>query len=913
MTPARWQQVKSVVEDAADEQDTRARAAFVERVCAGDPDLQREVESLLAHHSERLDEFAEDLRTSSVKHAESDAGRRVGAYRIVRELGRGGMGAVYLAERADERFRKRVAIKILKRGTDTDEVLRRFEAERQILAQLDHPNIARLLDAGTAEDGLPFFVMEYVDGASITKFCAAQNLSTRARVELFLRVCDAVQFAHRHLVVHRDIKPGNILVTAEGEPKLLDFGIAKLLAPDASTILLTAPQHQRLTPGYASPEQVRGETITTVSDVYSLGALLYELLSNRGPHEFPTDHPSTTDLLRIIVEQEPRRPSSATTAADTRRELRGDLDNILLTALRKEPGRRYSGVTAFADDLRRYLQDRPVRARRATFGYRASKFLARNKVAVAATALVLLATFAGATAYVLQTRRTAFHAQREAAHFRDLRKLANLFIFKYHDGIAALPGSTGLRKELVRDALDYLNNLAGKGTADPELLREIGTAYKRIADVQGGVLSSAKTGGTLSASNLGDTAGALENYRKALSIREQLAQVRPGDKATQFELAEIYINLGQISVVMGRPAEAAAHFAQAIRMLRRIVDKDPHDKLARAELRASYSALAQPLGLQTNNVGDTEGALEALRQGIAIGESLAAEEPENLAFRQGLAVSYGDAARLSLNSGRTADAVDYASKALAIGESLVAKNPQDPLYRRELAIQHRNVGGPLLQTGDAAGALKQFRQAVSIFEQLAKEDPNDARTRRSSAYAYRDLAEALAATGNRADAETNFRRALRIFEELAAKDSKNALLLTQQSITHSKMSSFFADGQDLPGAISSGQRAVEIAASLVAANRKDNGARKMLAESYAQLGRAFALRASSETASVDQQKQDWEQARLWYQKSQDTWSELTQQTRAGSADAEKRAAVVSALARCDAALAQLSSPSRAEP
>ena len=904
MTHEEWQRVKTVVADAA-ELPPAERMAFVARQCSDDPALRLEVESVLAHAGDRFERAADAMGGAAESNAEESLkGARLGAYEIVREIGRGGMGAVYLARRADEEFEKEVAIKLLKRGTDTDEVLRRFRTERQILARLEHPNIARLIDAGTTPDGLPYFVMEYVNGARITDFCRDENLNIPQRLELFLKVCAAVHFAHRNLVVHRDLKPGNILITPEREPKLLDFGIAKLLSPDAEFAPMTAQDRQHFTPGYASPEQVRGEPVTTVSDVYSLGAILYELLSGRSSHAFATQHPSATELFRVIVEQQPPRASSVAPTAETRRELRGDLDNILRTALRKEPERRYSGATAFADDIRRCLDGHPVRARPATFAYRAAKFIGRNKIAVAAAVLVLSAVLFGITAYVMETRRTAFHAQREAAHFRDLRKLANLFVFKYQDGIAALPGSTELRKELVKDALEYLNNLASKGTDDPALLRELGTAYKRIADVQGGVLSSVTTGGTLSISNLGDTAGALENYAKALTIREQLARLQPDNKGIQIELAEIYANLGQINVALGKPAEAAEHFRQAIRMLRSLVEKEPNDKTVLAQLRSSYWGLASVLALQPSNLGDTKGALEAMRNGISIGETLLAQEPQNVAYRQSLATGYGETGRLFFNDGRIADALDYYRKALAIGESLVLENPTNPLSRRELAVQHRNVGAALLESGEKAGALEHFRQAIALFEQLVKDDPKDARTRRSSAYGYRDLGEALAANGDRVEAEKNFNTALGIFEELAAKDPKNGILISQQALTHLKMSRYSADGDDLPPALNSAQRAVKIGESLVSANAKDVSARKTLADSYAQLGKCFALLGSKQSSSSDEQREHWQQARNSYQKSAQIWGELGDRGNLSEGDAKKRSDVAAEITRCDELLSQ---------
>ena len=894
MDASRWQQIKAILDAAVEYTAATERAAFLDRACENDTALRSEVASLLAHHTDRLDEFADRLRASGAEIDGRLLGQRLGAYRIVRELGRGGMGVVYLGERADERFEKRVAIKLLKRGTDTDEVLRRFDAERHILARLDHPNVARLLDAGTTDDGLPFLVMEHVEGAPITEFCAARDLPLRARLELTLKICDAVQFAHRNLIVHRDIKPANILVTPEGEPKLLDFGIAKLLAADAGTIEVTAGDQQRFSAAYASPEQIRGDAITTASDVYALGALLYELLAGGPPHQFSSARPSATELLRVVAEQEAPRVSVNATSSETRRQLRGDLDNILLTALAKEPDRRYSGVAALADDIRRYLDGRPVRARPATFGYRASKFVRRNKVAVAATALVCLGASIAATAYVAQARR-------EAAYFRDLRKLANLFIFKYHDGITALPGSTELRKELVKDALDYLNNLASERINDPELLRELGTAYKRIADVQGGILTNEATGITVSAANLGDTAGALDNYRKALEVRRRVAALRPGDRRVQYELAESHANMGEISLTLGKAAEGAGYLRDGVRIFEALREKDGSDKAVLTALQTSFNALGIVLAA---DLGDTAAGLEAMRRSIGIGESLLAAEPENTARLLALAPTYGDTGRMLFNDGRTAEARDYYRKALAIGQSLLERKPGDPLLRREVAVQHRNVGAPLLENGESAEALEHFREAIEIFEQLMQDDPNDARVRRSAAYGYRDLAEALAANGDSAGAERNFAIAAEIFDSLAAKDASNMIVVGQQALTNLKISRFAADVGDLPRALTSAQRALQHSDALVASNPRDVAALRSSAESHAQLGDCKARAAQQPTLAADERRQLWETARASFAKARTIWSELERIAKLSGRDQRRVAQLGDEIARCDIALQQ---------
>ncbi|MEY2519836.1 MAG: eukaryotic-like serine/threonine-protein kinase [Verrucomicrobiota bacterium] len=394
--------MKTILADALEHPSLEGRTAYLKRSCKGDTTLMREVEELLALSTENLDELADNTPVAFTRTTPAQpSGRRIGAYEIVREIGRGGMGAVYLAKRADGQFEKQVAIKLLKRGTDTDEILRRFHAERRILAQLDHPNIARLIDAGTTDDGLPYFVMEHVAGAPITSYVREAKLSVARRLQLFLKVCEAVQFAHQRLVVHRDLKPGNILVTRDGEPKLLDFGIAKLLASEDGAIEVTLTAERRFTPVCASPEQIRGEPVTPATDAYALGALLYELLTEISPHRFGSGQTSAEEIARVICEIEPARPSLAAIDEKRRRSLRGDLDRIVLTALRKEPDRRYDSIAAFSDDITRHLEGRPIKARKGDLSYRAGRIFRRHKRALAA-AITLAAL--GAVAGILLSR-----------------------------------------------------------------------------------------------------------------------------------------------------------------------------------------------------------------------------------------------------------------------------------------------------------------------------------------------------------------------------------------------------------------------------------------------------------------------------------------------------------------------------
>ncbi len=419
--PQRWDRLKTILGEALEENSSAARIALVEKRCGQDTDLLEEAESLLAEaeallreHTDSFEDCAQNAASTFWQEGPPRGGERVGAYVIVRELGRGGMGTVFLAERADGQFEKQVAIKILNRGADTAEILRRFREERQILARLDHPNIARLLDAGTTDDGLPYFIMDYIVGAPVTRFAVAQKLSTRQRLELFLKICAAVEFAHRNLVVHRDIKPSNILAKAEGEPKLLDFGIAKLLAKDEDAAQLTAESQQHLTPICASPEQAKGDPITVATDIYSLGALLYEMLSDQKPHRFSTSRPTREELALVVGEQIPPPPSAVAADAQTARLLRGDLDAIVLFAMQKEPGMRYATVADLADDIRRHLAREPVVARHPTLGYRAKCLVKRNGSRLLASAAVVIVLAGVLFAFWARSQQNA----REAAGMR---------------------------------------------------------------------------------------------------------------------------------------------------------------------------------------------------------------------------------------------------------------------------------------------------------------------------------------------------------------------------------------------------------------------------------------------------------------------------------------------------------------
>ena len=508
MNPEKWEQVKELLGSAL-ERAPAERSTFLSEACGSDEALRAELEALLAAYDAEKTVSAQAPSAEPLAPAEP-AEKRIGPYQLIRQIGKGGMGAVYLAVRADDTFSKKVAIKLVQTGIDTQDILQRFRHERQILATLDHPNIAKLLDGGTTDQGLPYFVMDYVEGTRIEEYCEGHKLQISERILLFRDVCSAVQYVHQNLVVHRDLKPSNIFVTPQGIPKLLDFGIAKLLKPEMFTKLIdsTRAEFRLMTPGYASPEQVRGEPVTTASDVYSLGVILYELLTSCCPYKLKTDSPA--EILRAVCDQDPEKPSTivvkpsdATDAGKKKitpenvaaergtlpeklsRQLRGDLDNIVAKALRKEPQRRYVSVEQLSEDLHRYLVGLPVSAHRDTWNYRAGKFAHRHKAGVAAAALIALSLVGGVLATTWQARVARAERANAQQRFNDVRKLTTSFLFEFHSAIQNLPGSTPARRLLVQRALEYLSKLAQRAHGDRGLQRELAEAYLKVGDVQG--------------------------------------------------------------------------------------------------------------------------------------------------------------------------------------------------------------------------------------------------------------------------------------------------------------------------------------------------------------------------------------------------------------------------------------------
>jgi len=775
--PERWSVVKDKLYAALELEGSR-RAAYLDEIAQHDPELRRELDSLLASHEQASAAFlnlpAVEITTLFPGTGEDMIGRRLGPYQVINQIGIGGMGEVYRAFRADDEYRKEVAIKLVRAGQASGLILSRFKNERQILASLEHPNICRLLDGGTTPDGLPYLVMELIEGNPIDKYCSEHGLGLPERLKLFLQVCSAVQFAHQHLIIHRDIKPANILITTSGEPKLLDFGIAKILDPTASenpgggaTLV------QVLTPGYASPEQVKSEPITTASDVYSLGVVLYELLTGNSPYRVTST--ATHEISRAVCEDEPVRPSLLVRQQPERnaherekqsKALRGDVDNIVLMALRKEPHRRYASVEQFAEDIRRHLQNLPVLAQQDTFRYRTSKFVLRHKTGVVAAAFAALALVAFVAALVHEARVARQQAQqaqeqkvRAERRFADVRKLANSLMFELHDSIKDLPGSTPARKLLVSRALDYLDSLNAEAKTDASLQRELAAAYERIGDVQGQPRQA----------NLGDPVGAANSYKRALAIRESLARSNTADLEVRRDLVPNYAKLSDLLWSSGDPSSAMEYSAKAFSLAQSVYNSDP-TSLTNRFLFASY---LMDHGYKQAAVGrnNAEG-LQNLSQGSTMLEQLASEDPTNLKVRRLLGLSYSRQAEVLLDDPKNqARALELYKKSISTKQTLVAADPTNAEFQRIVAYDRFTLAGVLANMGDSNAALSQGREALAVFQKLATTDPANAQFQQDIGRVRAEIGRVLTRRGDLPQAIEQFRMSMATLEKLP--DVKN--------------------------------------------------------------------------------------------------------------------------------------------
>ena len=979
MNADRWRRIEELFDEVLDCPPTD-RTAFLDRACADDPTLKIEVTRLLALHEKAPDSF---LNTPALQMAEfitvPDAGARtpesnernpdwesqshIGSYELIREIGRGGMGVVYLARRADDQYQKQVAIKLLRAGLENDDIISRFRNERQILAGLDHPNIARFLEGGAAADGRPYYVMENITGRQIDDYSDDGRLSVVERLKLFLDVCAAVQYAHQRLIIHRDIKPSNILVTEEGVVKLLDFGIAKLLNPELMDRTVETRPHERLmTPEYASPEQIRGQQVTTATDVYSLGIVLYQLLCGRRPYSFKGR--SWEEIEHVVCRLEPVRPSEAladfatakyvgedtqTVASETsghthgepiarlRERLANDLDNIVMMALRKESERRYASVEQLSEDIRRYLDGRPIIARPNTVRYLAGKFIRRNKAAVAATTLVITTLIGGAAVTAWQAQVARRERDKAERRFNQVRKLANAMVFKYHDSVEHLAGSTAIRQMMVKDALEYLDNLSQESGNDLSLLQELAEAYEKVGRVQGNPTQN----------SLGDYAGGLATQKRALAIRESLVQADPKSETFRRALSRSYLLMSQLTNYTGQATEALVYLQKARVLLEKMTAENPTNFGARSNLGTTYTMI----GSIRESQNDLPGALEYYRKSLAQAEADVAATRNDAERRRDLAVSHvyvGDA-YYSMNN--LTEAVSHHRKALEISETLASENPNNSQYQRDVGVALQRLASSQERAGDYRSALENYRKVEKKDEQAMAADPSNALNKRDLVVSYLKIGRTLAAfnetdsalnylrkmaslaeslgsdpsnTEARSDIATahqvigqtlakrgewrealqSYRKSLAVNEALAAMDKSDTIASSNVALNHLSIGDALFKLKDVAGAEDGYRKAIGIIDPLAAEDPTDETLRRDQALTYEGLGNVTAALAAANKIESEQTRR-WSEARNRYQQSLEIWRDLDKRKVLRITDAKKPDEVAQKVARCEDALKKL--------
>ncbi len=802
MTAAeRWSAVKAWLDRALDEPAESRREWLAAQ--ALESSLRFEVLSFLDSH-ERAADFLEGsaLDEPGAASAIRDAteafvatplagGYRLGPYQILRAIGEGGMGTVYLAARADDAYEKHVAIKLVRVGGSSVVLADRLRQERRVLAVLEHPNIARLLDAGTTPTGVPYVVMEHVDGVPIDSFCEERDLSVAERVRLVQGVCHAVQHAHAHLIVHRDIKARNILVTREGQPKLLDFGIAKILADDPTAA--TATIAHAMTPESASPEQLRQGVVTVASDIYALGVLLYRLLAGQPPYPASA---SLTEMLAVIEGRDPNPPSTVAPPR-MRRAIGRDLDLIVLKALRREPERRYESAAAMADDLERWLTQRPVRAVPDSTSYRLRRFIGRHRLGVAAAMTAVLALSVGLGTTLWQFRVAQAERARAERRFDDVRRLASTVIFDLHDAIEPLPGSTEARRLLIQRALTYVDGLAAEATGDVPLQRELANVYERLATVQG------RPGNA----NLGDRDGARSSLDKSLGVMEGLIRDPRATAGDRVVLARLYNARAQL-------------------------DADPDTKLQRI---AAGLSLLDGLSLTDRQ---NRGAV-VTRASLVWADGAARVGAKDI---EGARDKYGEAVKLFTTLFETSDEKDRANSS------------------RNLSIGHKSYGAALWETGDRAGAVDQYARAEALDRERVSRDPKNTTWQLDLSFSLASLASAEIRSDRMDDGLRHYQQSLALREGVVQADPLHDQAQDAVARAHESLAQTWTLRGDLARALAAGLSGLEWRERRLAARPGDAGLRNQVITSLAAVYNT-RVEIASRAASGADARQRWQQAR----------------------------------------------------
>jgi tRNA A-37 threonylcarbamoyl transferase component Bud32/tetratricopeptide (TPR) repeat protein len=699
----RWQATEAIFHDALTLVEPE-RSALLNARCGGDTTLMAELRSLLVACE------AEEVLRRSVGTEAVTPGTPIGPYVVDCQIGQGGMGAVYRAHRADGQFEQEVAIKIVDMPLASGVFRERFRAERQMLAGLTHPYIARLLDGGVSDGDELYLVMEFIDGGSITQFCKQRALTIDDRLRLFMKVCEAVQYAHGNLIVHRDLKPENILVAEDGNPRLLDFGTAKIVQPlsDDRSKTMTRSDLRTFTPAYASPEQVLDQPVSIASDIYSLGVLLYLLLTDSLPYKLANF--TTEEMLKVICNEEPRRPSLAGAPFG---KIDQDLDSIVLKALRKQPRQRYLTVEQFRADIQSHLDGLPVLARRGTFRYVAGKFVRRNKLALAGASLLCLTLLGGLGGVLWQARRADQEKRRAEARSADLRELSNSLLSELDEALKDIPGSTGAQKLLVTRVLEHMDRMAKDSHGDRQAGLDLVEAYTRLGDVQGNVYYQ----------NVADTAGAVASFNRAIAIAEPLTQANPNDRDVLRAEAAALEARGETLSQSGDPQASASSLQAAVRLYDKVVHLPGVTPSLIFEAAIAYETLGNELG-EDSGMADPESALAAYRKALDMDGLALALDPNYMAVRRGVPVMYMHLGAIDLETNPD-KAVQEFQTALTLQEALPLEQRSKRQQIRNHAIFLRKLAQAFTEIGKYALAQALLAKSKPVFQGMVDADPND--------------------------------------------------------------------------------------------------------------------------------------------------------------------------------------------
>jgi tetratricopeptide (TPR) repeat protein len=751
VTRERWSLIEEIFHGAL-ERPAPERAKYVADACKGDSELRAEIDSLIESDQEAAQDLgslvAGDLEKMVEERDQADSGLRVGPYQLVRELGSGGMGVIYLAVRSDDQYFQIVAIKMIRRGLASPELVQRFRAERQILATLSHPNIGAILDGGVTEDGRPFIVMEYVEGEPITAASEGRGLSIRERLELFRSLCSAVHYAHQKLVIHRDIKPSNVLVTPEGVVKLIDFGISKPLVPE-----LVPGEHPRtegfqrmMTPDYASPEQFLGKPLTTASDIYSLGILLFELLTGSRPYTLHDLTPAEAE--RVVCQGDIRRPSRVEGLPEqTTRAIRGDLDRIVRMAMDPDPARRYQSAQHFEEDLVRYLQGRPIAARKATAIYRLRKFVYRHKTA---------AIMAGATVVVVifAIFFDSWQSRRAGRRVSEVETLADSTISDMTAKLQQSSASVETQAALFHAELQYLDQLRQSYGNDPRVLIQLSKAYRRVATLEGSPFVA----------NLGNFDNAITSFQKALQTALLAHERWPGEETTTAVIIG-YHELGEIETFAGDLEKARDHYQRCLALASPFLGEKSGDPLRKRLLAACYSGLGY---VQLSNL-ETDKAAQNDRAAV---QTLGAEPTGDEGYDRHLIAANARLGNDLGELGSSAEAIAIYEKTIPIAEDLARKFPSVQNKRMTWLLYNNIVGflagTEMLNVGESGKAQVYARKALEAAEELAAADSRNAQARSDLAYAYAGMGDSLSST-RPSEAEGWYRKSIELSRQLGSR------------------------------------------------------------------------------------------------------------------------------------------------